>query len=70
MAYSLNDVVHMSGYSRRTLRRWVDTGEMPSPIEFHPGPNMAFDQDEIDEWLGTLHGGQQAETGGGMSDVR
>lgn len=51
------DVVRITGYSRRTVIRWAETGEhgFPQPcIQGRPGVGSRWHPDDIKEWLRSL----------------
>jgi len=47
----LKEVQHRVGLGRSTIYRWMSEGKFPKPVRLG-GYSVAWNQEDIDEWIG------------------
>jgi excisionase family DNA binding protein len=48
---TLKEVTTRTGYSRWTIRGWVEGGTFPQPVRVHGHRRLRFVEAEVDRWM-------------------
>ena len=49
--YSRSELLKMLNITPQTLRRWIESGELPSPIRLVRAKTLLFRRKDIDDWF-------------------
>lgn len=47
------DVERMTGYSRITIKRWMNDGKFPRSVQAHPNGHHRWREQDVQDWVTT-----------------